>query len=287
MQRIVYFIFRILMIILENLPVRFAYDLGDFLGCSIYYLMPKRRRTVMKNLKIAYPDGLPQDEKVMTKKIFCNFLYMFIELGLLQRLFHKHNWKERFVDSDHTLEMFSSLKHRPAVVCSLHLGNFYLAGYIAPKIGAPLRIVMREIVNPYINQYIVKLLDHGGNDLVMKQGAYFSFQKGIAQGWSPTILVDQHGGRKSLHVDFMGKKAFTPASPASLLRKFNVPLHVGGVVRVGLFKFRLLYNEIPMPAWTEDKQRDLELATTILNKAYEDMIRRYPEQWFWMHRRWR
>jgi KDO2-lipid IV(A) lauroyltransferase len=100
------------------------------------------------------------------------------------------------------------------------------------------------------------------------------------------VVADQYAGSKALFVEFFGRKTYTVAGPAALVRKFQVPLYVGAVVRTGKLRFTLYLKETPLIV-TEDKQADLENMARAMNQVFEEYIRQYPAQWFWMHRRWR
>ena len=87
-------------------------------------------------------------------------------------------------------------------------------------------------------------------------------------------------------MDFLGEKAYTPAGAVALARKYNAPIYAGGLMRIGMFKFHVHMEKI-MPIITADKQADLETMAKAIHKVLGKLILEYPEQWFWMHRRWR
>lgn len=214
---------------------------------------------------------------------------MLFELGISQRLLQPHNFRNYVTMDEDTIHCITNWNfNQSSVIIISHLGNFPLAGFVASYLHfPPIRTVIRKMKNPYINTYIMNFLYHGGNQIVVKEKAYASFQEAMENNISPILVSDQHAGRRALYVDFMGKKAFTAAGAPALIRNHNAPFKYAELFRVGMFKFKFVFSEIPLPPFTDDKQHDLETIATIMNKVHEYNIRKYPEQWFWMHRRWR
>ena len=278
--------FRFILIFLENIPIRLAYQAANFMGTATYYLVKKRRKQIEKNLKIAYPDWLNLNLKKFNQSILKHFFCILCEVGIARRIMNKHNWKKYVSGPGISIieKMKSSL---PVILCSGHLGNFPILGDIIFYMDIYVTTVIRKYKNPFIRDHLRKLFKNSGQDIVWKHEAYKIFQELIPNKKNVGIIIDQHAGRKSLYVDFMGKKAYTAAGPAALARQFNVPIYVLVLFRVGLFKFECHAKKVDIPDFTADKQADLERITTNLNNTLETFIKMHPQQWFWMHRRWR
>ncbi len=285
--RIAYLTLRSVLFFFANIPIPISRFIAYCVGTIFWFFAGKRRKKIQENLQIAYPEGIPFPIKRFTHQVFVHFAYTFFEFALGQRLFQKDNW-QKYVAGDDIESLRKELSQYPcAVLCTGHLGNFTLIGHVVCYSGIPAMTVIRELYNPLINNFFMELLSKSGNHIVLKEKAYETFQQIIPQGICPGVLIDQYAGKKSLYVPFMGKKAYTAASPASLARKYELPIYFVALVRESFFRFRFFSRKVPIESFTQDKQKDLESITTNLNQVLEEIIRLYPEQWFWMHRRWR
>ncbi len=286
-----YSIVRTIGIFIENLPIQVAYGLASFIGTLAFLLASRRRRQVYTNLQIAYPKGIPFAITPFTQKVFIHFFTAFVELIITKRLFFRHTWQQYLtgpgieaVDKD----LKPALKSTKGVVfVAAHLGGFTLLGHISSYFDCPMLNVIRALYNPLLNQYFVNLLSWSGHRVVFKEEAYEFFKKALPQGMSPATFIDQHAGRKALYVEFMGQKAYTAASAAALARQFQVPIFLPVLFRKGLYHFEFHLPKVPIPELSSDKQADLENITRNINQILEDYIRMHPEQWCWLHRRWR
>ncbi|NUM37190.1 MAG: hypothetical protein HUU50_21815 [Candidatus Brocadiae bacterium] len=284
-----YFLVRFLWFVLQNLPMCFSCCIAYCIATIIWLFSPKRRLKIQENLQIAYPDGIPFSIARFTHKVFVNFMYTFFEFTLSSKKFNQNNWKKYVIEEGKEIESLKEelSESKVAVLCSAHLGNFTLVGHVVCYSGVKVMTVIRELYNPLLNTFFANLLAEPGNAIVFKEEAYSMFQDAVPQGICPGVMIDQYGGRKSLYVPFMGKNAYTAASPAVLANKFGIPIYLVALMREDFFRFRFFCRKIAVETSTEDKQKDLEKTTENINKALEEIIREYPEQWFWMHRRWR
>jgi KDO2-lipid IV(A) lauroyltransferase len=119
------------------------------------------------------------------------------------------------------------------------------------------------------------------------------FTSGILREWKKsaaalTVVIDQHAGRKTgMRVNFMGREAGIHTSPARLHLRSGMPVVFGAVIREAPFKYRLVGDDPIRFEPTGDREADIRELLTILNSRLEKIIREYPEQYLWAHRRWR
>ena len=103
-----------------------------------------------------------------------------------------------------------------------------------------------------------------------------------------TLVMDQHAGKKQgVTVDFMGRPASTHTSPARLHLKTGAPILAGAFIRDGAFRYRMVTGEPIRFAPSGHKERDVADLLAVINQRLETVIRRYPEQYLWAHKRWR
>ena len=277
---------KILVVFFCNIPKFLAYRIADFLGISIFLLALEKRKQIYRNLEIAYPKGIPFHKQIFACKVFIHFMYFFLELFFVARLINKSNFRKYVTGAiDEMLE--ERKKTNKAIFVTGHLGSASMIGRVMKILGFDTTVVVRPVGPKNFNKMFTELFGEG-QKVVMKKQAYSEFKK-ILEGRDPaypSIYLDQHAGRKALHLDFMGEKAYCAAGAATLARNYKIPIFAGALIRTGKPKCRLEIQKID-PIITDNKQEDIEKITAECNKYLEKLIKKAPEQWFWMHRRWR
>jgi KDO2-lipid IV(A) lauroyltransferase len=169
-----------------------------------------------------------------------------------------------------------------------HIGNWELmAGRIAQKY--PVSVIAAPIEPEQVNDMIVGLRAALGVRTILRTrpGASKELIRAFRENRILGILIDQDTDVESAFVDFMGKPAWTPTAAASMAIKFNAPVLFGHIKR-GADDRHTVMIEGPLDIKiTGDTEKDIITNTAMLTKKIEDCVRRAPEQWVWMHRRWR
>jgi KDO2-lipid IV(A) lauroyltransferase len=147
---------------------------------------------------------------------------------------------------------------------------------------------MRPVDNPLINRYLVAARAAGGLTLLYKKGVSAVAGDVIDRGGGLCFIADQDAGRKGLFVDFFGRRASTYKSIGLLAMAKRVPVIVGYAVRVRRgFHYRIAVERIIRPEEWEEEADPLRWITQTFSSALEAAIRRAPEQYLWVHRRWK
>ena len=270
------------------LPPSAGIRLGGFLGGLTYYLLARERNRALEHLSIAFPSEKNLSEKrKIAKRCFQN-------LGKNGVEFVNFNRIKKDLDRSITIEgkkhLDDALAQGKGVIwLTAHLGNWeLLASYIAHK-GYPLSVVARMANDKRFNRLLVNMRKRESVDVILRESPSAGRQilqvlknRGIL-----AMLIDQDTKVKGVMADFFGRKANTPAGPAILARRRTVPVLTGFILRETNRKHRIVVCPPFEIVRTDDRQRDLEVNTERFNKVIEQHIRAYPEQWVWMHRRWR
>ncbi len=278
------------------LPEGAVYSLFKGFGLLIHATAGRRRRLSLRNTEIVFPEKTPAERKLIVKKAYLNLtesmaLNTLITTGKIsdQRLMDMVNptdWEKlhlRLAESETGLLFFSG-----------HLGNWELmAQYIGMKIkkefGIPFNAIARKTNNQLLEDRIVRpSREHFGVNVLYKKNALMRSVKALKRGESVGTMIDQRLSlREGISVDFFGKAAGTSAMPALLQIRFGIPTLPFFMIKYAPRKYRFLIGD-PVP-WTDTgapmKEQAQEL-TRIHQKILEDMIKEYPDQWFWMHNRW-
>lgn len=248
------------------------------------------RRRALDNLRPAlgthYHDRQLQR---IARRSFEHFAQLYlVELALTPRLITAWSWS-RHVELGHlgpALRVI--LQQRGAILLTAHFGNYELLGYTICRLGVPLTAIMRPLDNPLINRYLVASREAGGLSLLYKKGVMATAPEVIGRGGALCFIADQDAGRKGLFVDFFGRPASTYKSIGLLAMAKRVPVVVGCAARTRPgFHYRLEVERMIWPEEWDGQPDPLLWITQTFSHALEAAIRRYPEQYLWMHRRWK
>ena len=168
-----------------------------------------------------------------------------------------------------------------------HLGNWELAGaYVAAR-GVPLDAIARRMKNPLFDRYLTETRSRIGMHVVHDADAVRRTPRSLREGRGVAFLADQGVlGLASTFVPFFGRPAKTPRGPAVFALRLDVPVVFGVAVRQPSGKYRLVFEPVAVED-TGDRDRDVDAIVARYTATLERWVRRYPEQYFWHHRRWR
>ena len=167
-----------------------------------------------------------------------------------------------------------------------HLGNWELLPFVAAAAGIPLAVVARPLDNPHLERLLLANRTRTGHVVVARRNSLLRLQQLLASGHSLGILPDQ-AVQKGLPIPFLGRTALTTPVPALLALYQQRPIVVVACIRTGNLRFD---GYLSAPIWPEtngsEKAEVLRL-TTAMNRAMETVVRAHPEQYFWLHDRWK
>lgn len=266
---------------------RHAYGFGCGLATVFWPLFVKRRRISVDNLLRCGVASGEAEARRIAKRAFCHFLGHVFEAMFVPGVVTAENWREHLdcgseADADAVRALLGDTD-RPVLLVSGHHGCWEAATNII-SFARPMIAVARVMDNRLLQGWMKKHHFRGPVTIVNKNDG---FTKGVLEQWqrekaAMTILMDQYayGGARTT---FFGRPTRTVTSAARLAIRYGCPVVVGSFVRVAPYRYRLV-GEGPL-VFGRDADRDA--AVQALNDRLEAAIRRYPEQYLWMHRKWR
>lgn len=254
----------------------------------VWFLMDRKHRKIaFQNLNIAFGDEKTETEiEMLAKAAFSNTVRMFFEYAW----YYTHQPIDydahfRMIGTEH---LKNAIKKRKGVIVILaHLGNWELLTAFAPMTGLPATVVYRPIKSKAVNRFVIENRNRTGIEFFPLHGALDAVKEALAQGTIAGLLADQNSGhQRGVFVDFFGKKACTAKGPAKLAMGTGAPM-----IPIFLYrektKFVLeIQPELPLVN-TGNEQADIRHNTQVYTSAIETVVRRHPEQYFWLHRRWK
>ncbi len=270
------------------LPEGFALWCGKQSGSLFFHLDWERRKVALENLRIAFAGEKSERElRAIARGTFQNLGMMAVEFFRIPKMdvetFKKRVKIERL---EQALNLLA--KGKGMLLLLSHFGNWEMMGIMSKLIGDSIMVIAKPMKkNKRIDQFITKIRNAAGLEVVSSIKASRTVIKALSQNRVVGILIDQRAKRsEGVWADFFGKKAPTTPGLAVLAMKTGAPVVPVFMVRNGFGKHRLIIQEPLDLVHTGDIKKDVEANTQLFNHTLESMIRQYPDQWFWVHRRW-
>jgi Kdo2-lipid IVA lauroyltransferase/acyltransferase len=264
-----------------------AGNIGARIGALGYRPLGIRRGVVERQIAAAFPGLAEADVRRIALGAYENLGRSSIEAAILPRL-GPNAVLDKFEGADNyeVVEEARSLG-RGLIFVTGHLGNWELAGaYVAAR-GVPLDAIARRMKNPLFDRYLTETRSQIGMHVVHDSEAVRRTPRSLREGRGVAFLADQGVlGLASTFVPFFGRPAKTPRGPAVFALRLGVPVVFGAAVRQPSGKYRLVFERVAVED-TGDRDRDVDAIVARYTAALERWVRRYPEQYFWHHRRWR
>lgn len=283
-----YFILRCLVAFLQMIPMSWCDALAHKFSWLINDVLRFREKTIRENLTQVFPEMSAEDQHRLSRKMWHHLFLMISEIAQASRKIHDTNWRDyvNIVDKKIMTEYF--LGWRPVMMVSGHLGNFETALYITGVLGIPTYAVARPLDNPLIDRWLHEFRESRGQFILPTEGSATDLQKILDAGALFSMLGDQHAGNKGCWVDFMGREASCHKAVALFTLSQDVPMLVSYAIRDGKpLHLEIGCNAIADPHGLSPELRDVRALTQWYNQKLEELIRRSPEQYWWMHRRWK
>lgn len=261
---------------------------GKLLGLAVYVIDLRHRRIVLSNLKFAYPQWSNSNIRKMGKRIFQNMGITALEICQLFFLSKKDILSKVHVKGQDNL--LNAIKSEKGVILvSAHLGNWeYSLLHCSYYFHQKIVLIARRIRLKILDRWIYKLRSSSGNILLDKKGALPAMARTIRKGGMIGLLIDQATTKaEGANVEFFGHKVTATPVVAMLAIRYNCLVLPAFCVREKDNSYTLTYAPPLRFQTTDDLKADITSYTQMLTNMIESMIREYPEQWFWFHKRWK
>jgi KDO2-lipid IV(A) lauroyltransferase len=217
-----------------------------------------------------------------------HLLLMIIEIAHAPRVIRKTTWR-RHLRIEGLEQLARTLwLERPKVVLSGHYGNFELAAFLFGVFGFKLFSVARELDNPFLDQFVTEFRESRGQKILPKKGSAPDVAAVLEENGAIGLLGDQAAGRKGCRVDFFGRPASVHKAIGVFALSSEAPVMVCTATRRdGLFSFDLRVEGVMDPREKRPEVQGLTEISQWYTTLLEEAVRRRPDQYWWVHRRWR
>jgi Kdo2-lipid IVA lauroyltransferase/acyltransferase len=269
-------------------PRPLARAVGIALGQTVYLLHAKLRRVGMRNLALAFPEKSAGERRKIVRRIFTSLGRQFAEVCLFPTYTREN--VNRTVTYD-GYENFDRASQRGKGVLFLtgHIGGWELSAFSHSLYGHPLHFVMRPLDNPYLDALVRRYRTMHGNTPILKDDPARELLRAMKAGATVGILIDTNmTPPEGVFVNFFGIPACTASGLARIALRTDAAVVPGFTIwDPVLRKYRLRFDPAVPLIRTGNNDADIVANTAQFTRVIEEVVRRYPDQWLWVHRRWK
>jgi len=271
----------------------YAWRVARSMG-RVLWVLGARRTVILANLDVAFPEMTPQQRLVVGRKCMEHFCCMVVDIIFQTRLLSRKNLYDHIKMDPWVRNYFAEhgeegLRRRARRILFLtaHIGNWELATGLFCLLGVKISPVFRSPSNPFLARLLRRIRLDSQSEFIERRGAVETMIEHFDQGKNVGLLFDQEA-MYGIYVPFFGHPACTHKTPAVLVRDHKVRVFFGVLVRKGDYiDYEARGELIEYDVSTDDRSADLEKITTDLMRRLEPLVREYPEQYLWTHRRWK
>ncbi len=259
------------------------------IGSAYYRFGRRHRQRAMGHIARSFPEMPPAEvERVAEESVRSLFQMFMVESVAIPRLLTPSAWPNYVGTSGVHAPLQILLQDRPVLMVTGHCGNWELLGFVLALLGFRMSALARPLDNPWLDRWIRSVREARGLEILTKWGATTEVQKIIEARGRVGFIADQNAGDDGLFVPFFGRLASSYKSIGLLAMRYEVPIVAGCARRIGdRFQYELECSDIILPEEWRDQPDPLFYITARFNRAIEATIRRAPEQYLWVHRRWK
>jgi Kdo2-lipid IVA lauroyltransferase/acyltransferase len=274
--------------LLGTLPRSAARAIGAGIGYAAFFLLPRLRRTGRRNLELAFPRETAKRRVQILRRLYRNLGWLLVEF--CQMSGYTPTNTRAFLRCD-GLEHYLAARGqgKGVLVLTAHLGAWELSSFYHSLMGYPMSIVIRRLDNALVDNFVNHIRCLHGNRVLHKDDFARALLASMRNGETVGILMDTNmTPPQGVFVDFFGRLACTGSGLARVAMKTGARVLPGFLLWDEECRQYVLRFGPPLALeCTGDLEADVLANTALFTKVIEDYIRLYPDQWLWVHRRWK
>ena len=286
MKTIEYLVVKFLFFVFSRLSIKNGKRLALLFTYLVEHVFRYRRQVILSNLHRVYGEQLPLPEKKFLHKIYKNFVFLWMEFLQLNH-FNAQTIKQFMHFKNPKVIQHLEKREKGAILYSGHFGNFEWLGHALALQGLPIWAIAKKQSNQKVDRFIMKLRERFGMKIVYTKQARAVCEQALKNKELVAIVFDQDARKRGVFVDFLGQPSSTAVGTAVLHLRTNAEIVLLIALRRDYAKFDVFAKIIEPPPRSGDLQQDILNITQKISSEFEVWVRKYPEQWFWMHRRWK
>jgi Kdo2-lipid IVA lauroyltransferase/acyltransferase len=287
-EQIEYLLARVLLGAFGTMPRKTARSAASGVAWLGFHLARRQRAAGLRNLQMAFPALTDEQRLEVLRGCFHNLGRLLVEFSHFPAL-NKANISE-LVTQDGLENYHAALrKGRGVIFMTAHFGAWELSSFAHSLFGYPMKFVVRPIDNSSVDELITRYRTLGGNVPIQRRSAGRDILKALRENEAVGILFDQNTtSDEGIFVEFFGIPAATTPAIATFALRTGAAVLPGFLIwEEKLGKHRLRFDPPVQLIETGDLEHDVAENTKLFNRILEGYVRKYPDQWLWIHRRWK
>jgi KDO2-lipid IV(A) lauroyltransferase len=285
-HRIEYTLVRLLIGVVRLMPDALVRGSGTLLGLTFYTIDRTHRRIARRNLATAFPLRTDAERRRIARAAFAHFGRLLFELLKFSTLSPEGMLARVEFDGEDRARL-AYAQGKGVLFITGHFGFWELHAMVHALRIQPINLLARSLDNPQLNDLLERIRQGTGNTVVYRRGTIRRVMRTLQAGQGVAVLIDQHiVSRDAIYVDFFDRPAATTSAVAALALRTGAPVVPVFALPLGRGRYRVIY-EHPIEPPRLDSENAVQEFTQRCTDVLEMYVRRHPELWLWMHRRWR
>ena len=286
-NEIEYILFLFLSKIFRLLGLNLSRKLSPVLAGLFYYFIPIRKSTVLENLRNAFPDYNENKIRQIAFGNYKSFAITLVEISCLPGT-SKNDIEKKVNCKNLDLIIDRYNENKGVILLGAHFGNWeYMATSVGVQLNIPLAVVVKNQRNPYVTEWMNRQRTKWNNTVVPLGISIREVYQTLKMKQIVAMVADQRGSEEGKKVNFFGRNISVHNGPAALALKSGAPILYGIGVRQKDYTYETTFTEISKDNLSGSNEDKIEQLSQRHMSYLEDFVRRYPEQWLWMHKRWK
>lgn len=286
-DRLEYILFILFSYLFRFIGLKAARRFAHILALVFYYLIPIRKKTVFENLDIAFPNISKNEKTKIAFRSYLSFAISLVEI-LYFPWMDKNQMKSSVKVENPELIIEKNKLGKGVILLSAHFGNWeYIAASVSLQINKKFYIIVKNQRNKLVNDWMNRMRTRWLNEVVPLGVSVRNIYSVLKNNGIAAMVADQRGPEEGMKLEFFAKKTAVYTGPAVLSLKTGAPMILGIPIRQKDYSYKATLFELDMSNLPEDEETKVKVLTERMIKYLEKIISEHPEQWLWMHRRWK
>ena len=282
-EYISYYSLKLISLLIRLLPKRVSTFIGYSLGFLIHLTFPIRKNVAKLNLRIAFPEKSESEINKILKKCYIHFGFVLIDLLRIKRINHI-NLKDYIKIDSSSMSLLNN--SNGGIIVTGHIGNWEMMFPILGLSKIPFSAVVQSQKNKGVQKFFKELREYHGNKTLLKGVAIKVLVSELENKIFLGLASDQNVGKKGYKVSFFGLDTFVPKGAALFNVKLKIPIYLLYCVIEKNKKYKLYIKKMETVKTKNGLKYDVGKICKFIVRDLETIIRKYPEQYFWFHRKW-
>lgn len=279
-----YALVRVADLLFHLLPRSWAIRLGEQLSLIVSHIITKRRDLVLRNLALSFPEKSDAERAHIAQAVWRNLGRLAVEFARVSDF--TDGSINRLVEIEGREHLDAALKEGKGIIgLTAHFTNWELTGALVQRVLGNMTVIARPVRNQLIDRWVFEKRTASGLTIILPKDAVKASLKCLKNKGIIGMMIDQSLSSGGVFVEFFGRPASSTTLPALLHIRTGAPVMFAYLVRNGE-RFRLVFEPVIFPP-VEDPATQIQIYTQVMTTQFEQVIRRYPESWLWLHNRWK